>query len=555
MSANMAVGECASTRQQYMQIFFTRMDSKLSQTRDDKVFETMQRWYNANRQCLDAIASFSNSGQYDELCKAIRQIPQTRLDRDLADCVIAYLESLPEEYMQKNRWAQVSRILMYMNNSELETASELLHGLKTRLMAEVPTEENQHLLGEIYIILGDLAIVEYSDRFGYYYRKAAEYLPNGSALRSKEYLFVDNCDVLFLPSTKAGELERMVGLLGRDMPFATKVMGGCGHGVELLFETEAAYYTGRFDEVAPLAKKTIRRAEECSQYDICANALLLMVKTALASGNAEEAERILEKLERYADDLAIPTLMMLFDCARGWLYERTGQTDKIPLWMLGTNLWESFEPPMSHGRSRLTYAKLLYRQKDYDPLLLLLDALEECYEPCGAWVALLETRILRALALFRSEKREKALFAFCAAVDMAIENDITTPFMLYGNDMCLLCQYAMKSSRFRYSVPWLDKLCHLAGAFFSKLEANQRRRKNQFAHQRFQITDQELTLLRLVYDNTPDDLIAQFLGIGANTIKHIEKNLLKKLDAENRADAVNTAVAMGILPLECNFVS
>ena len=61
------------------------------------------------------------------------------------------------------------------------------------------------------------------------------------------------------------------------------------------------------------------------------------------------------------------------------------------------------------------------------------------------------------------------------------------------------------------------------------------------------ITDRELHILRLMGAGHRDKEIAELLGIAHTTAKHHAKNILQKLDAKNRTQAVDIARKMGLL--------
>ncbi len=63
-----------------------------------------------------------------------------------------------------------------------------------------------------------------------------------------------------------------------------------------------------------------------------------------------------------------------------------------------------------------------------------------------------------------------------------------------------------------------------------------------------QLTDRELDVLRLVVNGLRNKEIAAALGISENTVKFHLRNILDKLHAHSRAEAVARAVREGLLP-------
>jgi DNA-binding NarL/FixJ family response regulator len=62
------------------------------------------------------------------------------------------------------------------------------------------------------------------------------------------------------------------------------------------------------------------------------------------------------------------------------------------------------------------------------------------------------------------------------------------------------------------------------------------------------LTDRELDVLRLVVDGLRNKEIATRLGVSENTVKFHLRNILDKLHAESRAEAVARAVREGLVP-------
>ena len=59
----------------------------------------------------------------------------------------------------------------------------------------------------------------------------------------------------------------------------------------------------------------------------------------------------------------------------------------------------------------------------------------------------------------------------------------------------------------------------------------------------------EIELLRLMVDGTSNKGIAEKLFISENTVKYHIRNILQKLDVQNRTEAVGMAIKKGLLKL------
>ena len=61
------------------------------------------------------------------------------------------------------------------------------------------------------------------------------------------------------------------------------------------------------------------------------------------------------------------------------------------------------------------------------------------------------------------------------------------------------------------------------------------------------LTQREAELLRLVADGLSNKAIAQTLAVSENTVKYHLKNIMQKLDVQNRTEAVTHAIHAGLL--------
>ena len=68
---------------------------------------------------------------------------------------------------------------------------------------------------------------------------------------------------------------------------------------------------------------------------------------------------------------------------------------------------------------------------------------------------------------------------------------------------------------------------------------------------RVTLTDREIELLQLVAEGASNTSIAQMLSISTNTVKYHLRNIMQKLDAQNRTEAVTNAIRAGIIQAEC----
>lgn len=69
----------------------------------------------------------------------------------------------------------------------------------------------------------------------------------------------------------------------------------------------------------------------------------------------------------------------------------------------------------------------------------------------------------------------------------------------------------------------------------------------QQANPRQSLTQQEIELLQLVAQGMTNKVVAQKLSVSENTVKYYMKNIIQKLEVQNRTEAVTHAIRIGLL--------
>ena len=65
-----------------------------------------------------------------------------------------------------------------------------------------------------------------------------------------------------------------------------------------------------------------------------------------------------------------------------------------------------------------------------------------------------------------------------------------------------------------------------------------------------ELSERELEILRLIARGYTNKVISEQLNLSNNTIKYHNKNILQKLNAHNRTEAVITAIRKGLIDRE-----
>lgn len=514
-----------------------------------RVYALAGDWFARNGWWFEAVTCYEKCGRYDDMYQAILSLPIARKEKSLADFVLNYLDRLPENFVRANPMARCSRAAMLINNMEIDEAEKIFLDLRQDFESRPPTPENQAFLGELYIMLSDVAFIRNSDEMGWYYRQAAKRLPQGSTLRDNKLMLIENNGVLFLTQPVPGELARLEAMFMQDMPVGSAVMHGCGQGLEHLFAAEAAYYTGNAARARDEAFRAIYRAGEMGQHDIVCNAHNILMQQSVAAGNYREALHHLNALTAVIEDNNAVSLFVMRDCLRGWLFIQLGDEAGVPAWVSSHSSAALRQAPVGLGRAQLVQGLYLLQQKRSHELLALLAQLEPYYKKRGLWLALLQARIMRALGHLRNEAPALAMDALYEAYDMSWQNGIIMPFVQHGSAMRTLIEAARRQAEYRFDAAWLDSVQQKASTYAKRLAAvvAEHHHANPKSTRTLNLTQRETAVLKSMAQGLTRDEIGAQMHISVNTVKSVIKSIYNKLDAVNRAEAVHIAIMNGLL--------
>lgn len=515
-----------------------------------RIFHLAASWFEKQQLFPEAITYYERGGQYQRLFSVISQLPPMRLEKDYADFFLEKLNAIPAQANVPQDKIRFMRAALFLNNAQIDKARRLFEQLRDEYELLEPTDDNRSTLGEIYLMLSDISLTDNNDRFLAYYHRARECLPQGSSRRDYRMLLLDNQSIFFLQHNQPGELERMKHIFLEAFPIASEIMHGSGHGLEHLLCAEASFLTHELTAAKEEAFRSIYKAREYKQYDIICNSYYLLMRICVLTGNFDDALFYLQEMKRCVHENKVTSLFIMCDCAEGWFYEKIGDLNGVPWWIMGDSLTFSKQPPMSMGRARLLLGHCLLRQKRYYELLALLEQLETFYQSRGLWTGLLEMHILRAVCQMKLGERFKAARSLHHAYSLSCHNRIITPFVEFGNNMRTLISLARRSDEYDFTDEWLDLIHQKASTYAKRLStmATEHRKLSRDQADRVPfLTDREMEVLHCLSQGLTRDEIGAFLSISINTVKSIIKNTYRKLGAVNRADAVHIATVMGLI--------
>lgn len=262
---------------------------------------------------------------------------------------------------------------------------------------------------------------------------------------------------------------------------------------------------------------------------------LALTKLYMSQGDWPGAQRALDEAKATRPGEYPPaTIAMNALQLRIWL--QTGALHLAERWMQSSGLSLLDEPTSFHGLEYCALCRLAIAQGQLDPAFVMLDKLlqQSLADHRTTWV--IEILLLKAVALHMQGKRPQALGALTDALQWAKPEGFIRSFIDEGDAVAdLLRQAAIKG----IEVAYVTQL----------LEAFQEEMPNADLEQPLvePLSKRELELVQLVAEGLTNQQIADQLVISLATTKKHMSNILGKLAAANRTEAVGRARELNLI--------
>ena len=272
-----------------------------------------------------------------------------------------------------------------------------------------------------------------------------------------------------------------------------------------------------------------------------------------ALGRKAEAQAALETLSEYVAPLGDPAMESLAVSAEARLAILQGQSEAARRWV------EASEPPPEGAllwwldSSSITRCRATIAVGPPGGLVKAEAQLKECAEVVEAQhntSQLVRVLTLLAMACAKQGKADEALGTLERAVALARKGDLVLPFVELGTPMANLLSQLTGEREFATRV---ERLVAAFGAPPDKsvreavTDTAQTGRRSIAGGTLEGLTNRELDVLELLALRLQNKEIAARLGISSQTVNSHLKQLYQKLDVHGRREAVERAVASGLL--------
>lgn len=517
----------------------------------DKIYLIAARWYQANGYNIDAIEYYQKCGHYEEIWDIIRRY-DIAMPPDVADLFLNLIGSFPENFHQQHPLIAVVHARLLLNNGLLkESRMEFQKIIKTyETMPQ--TLENKSILGETYLFLGMIGLLTFEDKFNEYYKKADEYLPEGSVLIDNRLSFVRGNYMILIKDPTPGELDRYLNLVTDAMPYAAKAMNGSAYGVEYACKAEADYYTGNIHSAENNAYKAIYKAQQQNQFDTIFAAYFVLIRICIYSGDYLKSVDYMKELEdkiENCDPYYIKNCLYTYDILKGWYYEKIGCDEKIPEWILNREKMIKVSSPNHLGNDKFIYACYLLEKEKYNELSVLIEELEIYHEVRGLLITRIYVKIFKSITSYKLQDFSLSLKTFEDAYNLSHGNNIIIPFIEFGKHMRTVVNFIKQNETVGIPTDWLNMI-HAKSSTYAKQASNIKSAFKKAAEttgqKKYNLTKKEKEILRYLCQGLTVKETSGILYISTSTVRQALNNIYEKLGAAGRTDAIRIAAQMDL---------
>jgi len=531
-------------------LFLQKKRYLLTSEDERQTWKKAAEYHTASGGVLEAISCYRQSEDHAGMLKVIcdHATKHDDLIETNADFFLEHIDLMPPEVLREYPVADFLRADIYIKTLKLEKAETLLADLERRLLGRNLADETT-LLGEVYVAQGFVNMIRNRENYGDYFKKATDFLPEGSKYRSKNDRLTQANNISFtMPDNLPGAKERTEITVRKAIPWISKALHGFLDGMEHIISAESAYLSYDLVRAKQQAYQCIFKARSNAQHDFSCIGHFILARVSWLEGDLAEMTQQIQNIVEYAAKHKVFILEETLDTALTWFYIQLRDYDQIPNNSITINY--SKRPILTNGYSQILHAKYLIIKEDYAKLVGMLEHSRGLFLSSGIWSDRIYLSIMLAVGYHHLGNPEAAMDALWMAYDMCRYNGLIACFIEGGEYVCALIQSARQQSKYKFDHEWLNLVYNEANDFARQAEAvrAEYRDKNSVkTAEHNPLSKREREVLQALSQGLTREEIALEQYISVNTVKSVIRSIYNKLDSNNRAEAVSIAISHGYI--------
>jgi LuxR family transcriptional regulator, maltose regulon positive regulatory protein len=556
-----------------------------------QLHNTASEWFNNNSIPLLAIEHAIKTENFEKSIQLLGEKAETMWKNGQHAAIMKYGDLLPDDIIKKNTdfclyYAWILIIAGQVKKAEpflvsAEKISKLIINDKNSSKSEV--QYNKKLLGKISVAFAYMnSLLVCSDKIFDYSKAAMANLSEDDPLWYSWGLYsiglaemfrenFNECIIAFknalVYAKKSGNIylistigsrlsaiEARMGLYSSSYKNCTDLitfMKESGYSQiaksESTFAGLYAYMAGvesmrtDFDDALESIKTAYSLCKNESDNTFKVNMLVIYSLILYGRGDIAGAKKMLNE----ADDILklniiFPNSMAMYIAMKGFMLIEQNEFEKANHFFQGKGLEYDKNISYTDEFGYCPYALFLIIGRKFEEAEILLSRLLKMAQAANRIERIIEIKVVYAILNKANGNKEKALVNLIEALEDAAYDNILMSFILYHSGISDLLKEV-------YKIQATTKT-NIPKELINKLKlAIEKREKFKKINLESRISDRELDTLKLIAEDLTNQEIADKLFISLNTVKTHLKNVFLKLEADNRAKAVDKAKELGLI--------
>jgi ATP/maltotriose-dependent transcriptional regulator MalT len=295
-----------------------------------------------------------------------------------------------------------------------------------------------------------------------------------------------------------------------------------------------------------LAQKVLQRDEPL----LLSMGLPALARVHLSRGELDGAAEILQRAERVSERMRNPywhALHSITTHVRFWI--ASGELARAARWAESVQHGKRHPAPLVRELEDMALVRVLLAQHKTDEALLRLVLLLDSATKQERWGHVIELLVLQTLVYLERLEERTALTALTQAINLAGPEGYMRSFLDEGGAMAVLLSELRDQQRKQKPTTYLDALLAAFSPALSKKDQAEYPASHVSPSQPLldPLSTRELEVLSLLARGASNQEIAEDLVVAVDTVKRHVSNILSKLGASNRTQAVMRARDLDLL--------
>jgi LuxR family maltose regulon positive regulatory protein len=502
-------------------------------------------WLDNNGFEEEAVEHFLEGKQYDDAVRLIEKNLLT-LMQSKSTVLNRWLSVLPETSYAEKPMIEMFYISVLLGVGKWKAAFAHVEQAKIRFQAlqdKLADVEWKQVMGNIYFFCAVASYLQKDlERTAEYFELVEHYIPEGSFFQTmgrNRYQGYDSFDdhLAYINDLHAADAFLLKWIKTwenkKEYPFIGYLYASYS---QLLYEwnrlDEAEFYVnqaiGRKD-MQPFARILIHLARNASQIQ-------------LAKGNLNGAFELLEQLKSQIDSPDYVLFMVKIEAQQAWLSLQQGPSHYALDWLQRCGLAYTDEVSLNRMAEHLVLARALAEYGRMEEALYLLERMYALLSREDRLRDRIKVLILQSMTLQRLGQPEAALVQLELALHLGEPEGYIRSFINEGNRMAEMLSTYLEAQQGRPSSNTPVSLVYVKQLLQTLKVTTQ-----EVPSPKALLSEQETKVLLLIDNGLSNKEIADQLLVKVETVKTHIKNLYRKLEVNNRIQAMQRAKELKIL--------